>query len=359
MTKDLLTEKCLWEKLQEEKRPIILYGTGNGADKILDVCEKFNIIVSGVFASSGFVRNRTFRGMPVESYETIIEKYGNDIVILLAFGTTLPDVIKRITEIARYHTLYIPEVPLYGTELFDRAYYTKHIKEIEDTENIFEDEESKLLYEEMIKFRLFGTPSLLHRVESSLEMYKELLNPLDIKTIIDCGAFKGDSTSELISALSPQKIYALEPDPKTFTKLSEYCGTVTDCNAIPLNYAVGDKDCETEFHSSGSRGSGIEGANHRGKTKIIATRKLDSIILEPIDLIKLDVEGNEKEAISGANELISRYQPSMSVSLYHRSEDIYELPLIIKELCPDHTFYLRRVPCIPAWDLSLVAVKTK
>ena len=44
-----------WDKLSSEKRPIILYGTGNGADKILDDCDKYNIKVSGVFASDGFV----------------------------------------------------------------------------------------------------------------------------------------------------------------------------------------------------------------------------------------------------------------------------------------------------------------
>ena len=82
-------DDSLWVKLQKETRPIFLYGTGNGADKILDVCEMFSIPVEGVFASSDFVRSRTFRGMPVQSIDMICEKYGADIVVLLAFGTTL------------------------------------------------------------------------------------------------------------------------------------------------------------------------------------------------------------------------------------------------------------------------------
>ena len=67
----------LWVRLQKEERPIILYGTGNGADKILDVCTRFSIPVEGVFASSDFVRNRTFREMPVQSIDMIREKYGD------------------------------------------------------------------------------------------------------------------------------------------------------------------------------------------------------------------------------------------------------------------------------------------
>ena len=41
MNPSLLSSPCLWEKLKNENRPIFLYGTGNGADKILDVCEKY------------------------------------------------------------------------------------------------------------------------------------------------------------------------------------------------------------------------------------------------------------------------------------------------------------------------------
>ena len=71
MFKELITLPCLWESLKTEPRPIFLYGTGNGADKILDVCIRYDIQIAGVFASSGFVRSRTFRDMPVRSIESI------------------------------------------------------------------------------------------------------------------------------------------------------------------------------------------------------------------------------------------------------------------------------------------------
>ena len=49
---------CLWLRLAGEKLSVVLYGTGNGADKILDACIKYGIKISGVFAGDGFVRNR-------------------------------------------------------------------------------------------------------------------------------------------------------------------------------------------------------------------------------------------------------------------------------------------------------------
>ena len=30
----------VWEKLQKTTEPIIMYGTGNGADKVVDILEK-------------------------------------------------------------------------------------------------------------------------------------------------------------------------------------------------------------------------------------------------------------------------------------------------------------------------------
>ena len=47
--------KDLWQSLQTQTRDIRLYGMGNGADKLLAVCGKKGIRISGIFASDGFV----------------------------------------------------------------------------------------------------------------------------------------------------------------------------------------------------------------------------------------------------------------------------------------------------------------
>ena len=60
----------LWEYLSAERRPIALYGTGDGADKIIAVLENLGLsdLIAAVFASDGFVRNRSFHGFKVMSY---------------------------------------------------------------------------------------------------------------------------------------------------------------------------------------------------------------------------------------------------------------------------------------------------
>ena len=51
-----MPKKDLWSYLCESDKKIVMYGMGNGADKILSICERRGIEVSDFFASDGFVR---------------------------------------------------------------------------------------------------------------------------------------------------------------------------------------------------------------------------------------------------------------------------------------------------------------
>lgn len=55
----------LWTRLQCEGRDVVLYGMGDGADKILRVCAGRGIPVRDVFASDAFVRGQHFHGRRV------------------------------------------------------------------------------------------------------------------------------------------------------------------------------------------------------------------------------------------------------------------------------------------------------
>ncbi len=350
-------EDSLWEKLKREERPIFLYGTGNGADKILDVCIKRGIPVSGVFASSGFVRDRTFRDMRVRSLADIEAEYGDDIVTLLCFGTTLENVAQDIRAVGEKHTLYIPEVPLYGEDLFDADYYGDHFDEIAAAEQVFADEYSKKLYRDMIAFRYTGIPEYLTAVENPVDSYRKLLSGKNIKCSVDCGAYRGDSAAAIIDAIAPRRIIAAEPDPGTFKRLSAYAENEKRCEIIPVNAAVGKTDGETVISASAGRGSGASGITRGAKTVTVPVRRVDTLSEgETVDFIKYDVEGDEWEALHGSLETVHRDSPALAVSVYHRTADLFALPLYIRELCPDKSLYLRRAPCIPAWDIVLFAV---
>ncbi|MEG0615614.1 MAG: FkbM family methyltransferase, partial [Oscillospiraceae bacterium] len=61
-------------------------------------------------------------------------------------------------------------------------------------------------------------------------------------------------------------------------------------------------------------------------------------------------------AILGAKNTIKNYAPKLAMSVYHRNEDLFDLPLLVKSINPNYKFYLRHQLYIPAWETNLYAV---
>lgn len=79
-----------------------------------------------------------------------------------------------------------------------------------------------------------------------------------------------------------------------------------------------------------------------GNKQIIQTTSIDMITEgQPVTFIKMDIEGAELEALKGAKETIRKYHPILAISIYHKPEDIIELPAYIKSLVPEYKLFLR------------------
>ena len=57
--------------------------------------------------------------------------------------------------------------------------------------------------------------------------------------------------------------------------------------------------------------------------------------------IKMDVEGSELEALKGSIETIKKYRPKLAISLYHKPEDVIEIPVFLEKLDLGYKYYLR------------------
>ena len=352
----------LSRELSEDSRPTVLYGTGNGADKVIEYLSALGRRPDAVFASDGFVRNREFAGLPVESFSDVASRFGKNMKILMCFGSDRPDVIENVRRIDAEYDLALPDVPLYGEGIFDEDYFARHADELYDARNMLSDEQSEHLFDDAIKYRLTGKYRYLKRTEEVIDTYSHLFGYKNIRTAVDGGAYRGDSVKKLVSAIPKlKKIYAFEPDPKTFSKLEECVSEIVNgygVSVIPRRAALGSKEGCIEFSSSSSRGAGESGKNRRAATACVPVERIDAIE-DRIDLIKLDVEGAEYDALTGAENTLSESSPNLAVSLYHRTDDLWRIPLYIKEKYAgkDFKYYLRRPTCLPMWDLTLYAVR--
>lgn len=362
----------LWDALGEERRPILLYGTGNGADKILDVMERRLIPCAGVFASDGFVRSREFRGMRVTSYSEAIGRYGDDVVILVAFGSPREDVLGFIGSLSARHTVYIPDVPLFcgdlEADLFTLSYALAHRGEIESAAALFADDGSRDLYYETLAYRLTGEAKYLSRTEAFADSVRSCLTG-DISRVIDGGAFTGDTARVFLEVFpGVRRIVCAEPDARTFRRLTDFAAS--DGRITPVNVSLGATNGTDVFSSGASRASSTEAQNRRQKSVEVRRVTVDTLTGRGGDesdlcfgaaagdgrlLLKLDTEGAERAALEGARLTLESERPALSVALYHRTADIFALPLFLADGFGYRDLRLRRARCVPGWELTLFA----
>lgn len=339
--------KDLWNHLKQAKKPIVLYGMGNGADKIISVLNKYDIKISGVFASDGFVRQKVFHGFNVTDYKTAKNTFG-DMIVLVCFGSSLPDVIANIKRIATEQELYAPDVPVYGDTLFNMDYAIANRMRLENIYNRLADDTSKKVFECAVMYKLTGKIDYLFECETSNdEIYQNILKFSNNEIYFDLGAYRGDTVAEFLSVVDNyNKIIAVEPDFKTYNKL---CLATEDIkNITNINACVSDTDGETAFEMNGSRGSTIGKGN-----SVINSVTIDALTQKAIpSYIKMDIEGAESAAINGGENTIAKYKVKMQIAAYHRSEDLFLIPEKVLCLRDDYKIYLRHFPSLPCWDMS-------
>lgn len=351
-------ETDMWEELKKEKRPIMVYGMGNGADKLFERLSFFGIKVSEVFASDGFVRGHSYRGYKVRSFSEIREEYP-DFVILLSFASNRPEVIEMLAEIDSKYDMYVPDMPVAGVEeYFDKDFYNNNYSEIIKAYNSLVDEHSRAIFSSVINYKLTGKMKYLLESYSGRDEIYTLMPTDNIRVTIDAGAYNGDTAREIKEYFpNLKKVYALEPDKKNFKKLLRYSEAENEISIVPINAAAWRDNSDGILFGSGNRNStAVATASFEHSEDEVKMLKIDSLNGEKIDYIKYDVEGAEREALIGSHKTILKDKPTLLISLYHRSRDIFDLINIFNDKYPNYDLYLRRLRCLPAWEIDLIAV---
>ncbi len=335
----------VWEKLKNTTEPIIMYGTGNGADKVLDIFEKKSITVDGVTASSTFVRKREFRGYPVMPLSFFEEKY-ESFTVIITFGTSIPDVMENIFKISENHRVLVPVVPVIGTEVFDDDFLNKNSENLENAYSLLADEKSKAIYERYVNFLYGGELSLLKEFTTEEdEAFKNILKLSESEAYIDIGAYKGDTVDTFLkySGGKYENIICAEPDSKTFKKLIAHCETLPRFKAY--NTAVSHIDGVVGFSDLHGRQSAIGGEK---ETLSVTLPTLCKGVIP--SYIKIDSEGCENEILQAGKNILAEYKPKLNIATYHKCADIFTLPILINNANPNYKIHLRHHPYIPAWD---------
>ena len=346
-----ITEAPLWDYLKNTDKPIILYGMGNGADMIIEVLGSLGLQHSDVFASDGFVRGHFFHGKKVLTFSEVKEKY-DDFIILMTFAVHDRETLDKVKKMSEEYELYSPTVPIAGKGLFTLDFIKENDELFERAYNLLADERSKKDFVNILNFKVSGKVSYLFdtHYEKPL-LYEEILHLGENEVIVDLGAYDGDTIREFLTATGGRykKIYAFEPDAKNFRKLTAKTDGMENLECF--NLGAWDKKETLFFQKKKGRNS------HQADEGIpVEFDSVDNTVKDEVTFIKMDIEGAELKALEGARKTIIKHRPKLYVCAYHRNEDMFALPLKIKELYGDYKIYFRHHPYIPAWESNFYAI---
>lgn len=267
------------------KIPVFLWGTGFWADYLY---RGFPDI-----SWSGFVDNypgmETKNGLPVLPAEKFREKYQHALIVI-ASTAYHKEIYKQLTSWG-YGAEKVVDAGAMILELFEQQYFDLSVLSHEEKE-----------------------------------------------VFVDAGCFDGLSVKGFLrwSGGKYERIIALEPDKKCYEQCREQLKDVDKLTLI--NKGAWSSREVLSFHATGASDSAV---SCDGEVQI-ETLQLDEVLRDRnVTFLKMDIEGAEKEALFGARKIIERCRPKLAISIYHRPEDIWELPGLILEICPDYKLYVR------------------
>lgn len=224
-------------------------------------------------------------------------------------------------------------------------YFNSKKAEIAKIVSALEDQESKDLYKQLIRWRKRQRWDIKNF--SPVQYFPEdIVHLSEEEVFVDCGAFTGDTILSFLNACHHKykKIVAFEPDPSAAEQLKAH--HFQNCTHLPCG--VWDKKETLLFHANGQGNSTLEKGLFTPETTegwkefSIQLERIDDLpVCADMTFLKMDLEGAEQKALKGAEQTIRKNKPKLAICIYHTEQDMVEIPLWILSLNMGYKLYVR------------------
>ena len=178
----------------------------------------------------------------------------------------------------------------------------------------------------------------------------------------DCGSFDGGSIA-VMSQYGPTKIIGFEPSGKNIAQSRKNLQKAQiDCDYDIVESCVGDQDGYVSFLDSGNSGASIADSGNDANSRQVPICRLDTYCerngIGNVSWIKADLEGAALEMVKGAERVIRRDRPLLTLGIYHSPQEFFEIPEVLHQWIPEYKMKLRRCECLPTMpynELTLIA----
>lgn len=339
------------------EKKILLYGAGNLGRALFDCLRKNNIEVIGLIDEKS--HELDFQdGVLYALNDVELKQFTNHAVVILAALFSIEQdcsIRKKLKKLGFREVYGLYEINWHSIDsykfckkMFIGDYDVKNIlndrEKINNAYDLFSSGEEKQFFLNYIKAYLnFDVTIFPYPIGVQYQyLAHDIEHVIDYSRFIDCGAYTGDTLSNLLkSGKNIKKYIAFEPQESlcniikmsvdTIQSIDEYC--ILPCGVadtfIKLRFSVSDEGKSAgKIDADGS--------------EVIQCVPIDAVAygFEPT-FIKMDIEGMEIEALKGAAKIIKKYKPYLAICIYHDLSHLWEVPLLIKNIYPNYKFYIR------------------
>ncbi len=220
-----------------------------------------------------------------------------------------------------------------------RMFSEDEVKKLESVKGYLADNKSKEVIDAIVQKRRKGECDFSDICEENQYFAENLVHVGENEVFVDGGAYIGDTIEVIIKKTGNKfsRIYAFEPEASNYEKLKEQYGC--DGRIRLVHAGLGRSHQELYFIKNEKNREAGRVAEYGEESIII--ENIDDYIQERVSFIKLDVEGFEMDTLRGAEKTILLYKPTLAICLYHKAEDLYEIPQYIHSLAPEYKLYVR------------------
>ena len=328
---------------------VMLWGLSESAFEAIKFFSKHNIKVDGIYDNDINKEGTYFNDVQIFVPGDDVYDKDTALVITCSYYENI-----RLSLIDRDNNIDDRLFMFDGYFLEENIYYEDKeiLNKINNNYDLLEDELSKKLYVNLLKYRDIRNIDLikdLYHPRSECYLDECFLSKFKDGLYIDAGSYNADFVTTLSEKkdVSNCKFYIFEPN-KIFSKRIED-SLNGKYNFKIYQMALCDCDGEMEFQQIASSTSHLVDKKYNAynndldnNVEVVKTTTLDNVIGdEVVSGIKIDIEGSEQSMLKGSEGIIKRDRPFMMISIYHKWDDLWEIQQYINSLNLNYKFYIR------------------
>lgn len=333
---------------------VIIFGAGESGEWVLNLLRKRDIYPKCFCDNCKEKWGKRRNGLKVFSFEDALINYPDSAICIASmwFDEIMQQIEKQDKDLLLRTWDLLPTMAWETSNGYEESTEKDYIRNnIDNFDRLYKDltdKKSKDTLIGLLNYRLTRKKEFLKNIKSDQNVYldnsiipENLINKIAKGNIIDGGAFNGDTVDMFISKLGKLgmlEIHCYEAENENCKILKEKI-TNWKPHQVVIHEAALWNDKQAEVFFTGKGLSGKLSEDEKGKK--IYIEAIDEYDYNNVSLIKLDIEGAEREALCGAVKTIKKFVPILAICVYHLQDDLINIYQLLKSLNMDYQIILR------------------